>query len=205
MQVRWLSFHSGYDFGYMLRMLTDMNLPEEEEDFFEILRIYFPSIYDVKYLMKSCKSLKGGLQEVADQLELERIGGSAVSVRCPGSVVSKSLSLILFTSACLSSWNQGPNIKPAVIPYSLALPFSACANYFSKTISTTRNTAANYTASDLPTYKMAPILPTPTPANTTMTTPAMATPITTALVAPTHRHRPRQPAARGLPLGRRRP
>lgn len=73
-QVRWLSFHSGYDFGYMLRMLTDMNLPEEEEDFFGILRIFFPSIYDVKYLMKSCKSLKGGLQEVADQLELERIG-----------------------------------------------------------------------------------------------------------------------------------
>lgn len=27
-----------------------------------------------KYLMKSCKNLKGGLQEVADQLELERIG-----------------------------------------------------------------------------------------------------------------------------------
>uniref|UniRef100_A0A1A8J014 poly(A)-specific ribonuclease n=1 Tax=Nothobranchius kuhntae TaxID=321403 RepID=A0A1A8J014_NOTKU len=39
--VKWLSFHSGYDFGY---------------------------------LMKSCKSLKGGLQEVADQLELKRIG-----------------------------------------------------------------------------------------------------------------------------------
>ena len=73
-KVRWLSFHSGYDFGYMLRMLTDMNLPEEEEDFFEILRIFFPVIYDVKYLMKSCKNLKGGLQEVADQLELERIG-----------------------------------------------------------------------------------------------------------------------------------
>jgi len=73
-QVRWLSFHSGYDFGYMLRMLTDLKLPEEEEDFFEILRIFFPVIYDVKYLMKSCKNLKGGLQEVADQLELERIG-----------------------------------------------------------------------------------------------------------------------------------
>lgn len=27
-------------------------------DFFEILRLYFPVIYDVKYLMKSCKSLK---------------------------------------------------------------------------------------------------------------------------------------------------
>ena len=31
-------------------------------------------MYDVKYLMKSCKSLKGGLQEVADMLEVERIG-----------------------------------------------------------------------------------------------------------------------------------
>ena len=188
----------------MLRMLTDLNLPEEEEDFFEILRIYFPSIYDVKYLMKSCKSLKGGLQEVADQLELERIGGSALSVRCPGSVVSNSLSLILFTSACLSSWNQGPNIKPVVIPYSLAPPFSACANYFSKTISTTRNTAANYTASDLPTYKMAPILPTPTPVNTTTRTAAMAIPITTVRLVRTRQLRRRRPAARDLPPGRRR-
>ena len=46
----------------------------EESDFFELLRLYFPTIYDVKYLMKSCKNLKGGLQEVADQLELRRVG-----------------------------------------------------------------------------------------------------------------------------------
>ncbi|PSN35098.1 CCR4-NOT transcription complex subunit 7 [Blattella germanica] len=72
--IKWLSFHSGYDFGYLLKLLTDQNLPQEESDFFELLRIYFPTVYDVKYLMKSCKNLKGGLQEVADQLELERIG-----------------------------------------------------------------------------------------------------------------------------------
>ncbi|CAN8006508.1 unnamed protein product [Ixodes hexagonus] len=67
-------FGSGYDFGYMLKLLTDQHLPSEESEFFELLRIYFPAIYDVKYLMKSCKNLKGGLQEVAEQLELERIG-----------------------------------------------------------------------------------------------------------------------------------
>ncbi|XP_066992770.1 CCR4-NOT transcription complex subunit 7 isoform X1 [Anabrus simplex] len=72
--IKWLSFHSGYDFGYLLKLLTDQNLPQEESDFFELLRLYFPTVYDVKYLMKSCKNLKGGLQEVADQLELERIG-----------------------------------------------------------------------------------------------------------------------------------
>lgn len=72
--IKWLSFHSGYDFGYLLKLLRDQNLPAEESDFFELLRLYFPTIYDVKYLMKSCKNLKGGLQEVADQLELRRVG-----------------------------------------------------------------------------------------------------------------------------------
>jgi len=72
--VSWLSFHSGYDFGYMLKVLSNQNLPEDEASFFELLRIYFPKIYDVKYLMKSCKNLKGGLQEVADCLEIERRG-----------------------------------------------------------------------------------------------------------------------------------
>lgn len=63
-------FCSGYDFGYLLKLLTDQNLPAEESDFFDLLRIYFPTIYDVKYLMKSCKNLKGGLQEVAEQLDV---------------------------------------------------------------------------------------------------------------------------------------
>ncbi|XP_013790779.1 CCR4-NOT transcription complex subunit 7-like isoform X1 [Limulus polyphemus] len=72
--IKWLSFHSGYDFGYLLKILTGQNLPEEESEFFELLKIYCPVIYDVKYLMKSCKNLKGGLQEVAEQLELQRIG-----------------------------------------------------------------------------------------------------------------------------------
>jgi len=73
-QVKYLSFHSGYDFGYLLKVLTALALPDDEAEFFELLLIYFPVIYDVKYLMKSCKNLKGGLQEVADQLELQRLG-----------------------------------------------------------------------------------------------------------------------------------
>ncbi|XP_071951500.1 CCR4-NOT transcription complex subunit 7-like [Antedon mediterranea] len=73
-EVKWITFHSGYDFAYLLKSLTGLNLPSEESEFFELLRIYFPGIYDVKYLMKSCKDLKGGLQEVADDLEVIRIG-----------------------------------------------------------------------------------------------------------------------------------
>lgn len=72
--VKWLSFHSGYDFGYLLNLLTNQNLPKTEGEFFGLLKLYFPNVYDVKYLMKSCKNLKGGLQEVANELEVLRIG-----------------------------------------------------------------------------------------------------------------------------------
>lgn len=46
--IKWLSFHSGYDFGYLIKLLTDNNLPQDESDFFDLLKLYFPTIYDVK-------------------------------------------------------------------------------------------------------------------------------------------------------------
>lgn len=73
-EVKWISFHGGYDFGYLLQLLTTVNMPEDEEGFYDHLKLYFPCVYDIKYLMKSCKALKGGLQDVADDLEVERIG-----------------------------------------------------------------------------------------------------------------------------------
>lgn len=49
---------SGYDFGYLLKILTNNSLPAEENEFFDLIKIFFRNIYDVKYLMKSCKNLK---------------------------------------------------------------------------------------------------------------------------------------------------
>lgn len=63
-----------YDFGYLLRLLTGKDIPSSEEEFFDLLHTFFPKMYDVKYLMKSCKTLKGGLQEVADDLKVRRYG-----------------------------------------------------------------------------------------------------------------------------------
>lgn len=72
--VKWISFHSGYDFGYLLKLVSCAALPASEPEFFELLKIWFPSIYDIKFLIRSTKNLKGGLQDVADELQVSRIG-----------------------------------------------------------------------------------------------------------------------------------
>ncbi|ORZ30401.1 ribonuclease H-like domain-containing protein [Catenaria anguillulae PL171] len=72
--VKWISFHSGYDFGYLLKILTATPLPADEHDFFRLLRVFFPGFFDIKYMLRACASLKGGLQDVADELQVERIG-----------------------------------------------------------------------------------------------------------------------------------
>eukprot|EP00092_Neocalanus_flemingeri_P043395 GFUD01047814.1.p1 GENE.GFUD01047814.1~~GFUD01047814.1.p1 ORF type:complete len:367 (+),score=55.46 GFUD01047814.1:121-1221(+) len=72
--VTWLTFHSAYDFGYLLSQLTCQSLPESESEFLETLKIYFPNLYDIKYLMLSTDNLMGGLQRVANKLKVKRIG-----------------------------------------------------------------------------------------------------------------------------------
>jgi len=74
--MRWVSFHSGYDFGYLLKVLTNAELPDDENDFFEMLDTFFHSVYDIKYIMKTCCDLnhKAGLSQLAAELQVERIG-----------------------------------------------------------------------------------------------------------------------------------
>ena len=73
-EVKWISFHSGYDFGYLMKLLTCKQLALDEDEFFLELKLYFPQFYDIKYLMKACEGLKGGLNKLAEDLEVERIG-----------------------------------------------------------------------------------------------------------------------------------
>eukprot|EP00559_Dactyliosolen_fragilissimus_P001832 CAMPEP_0184863424 /NCGR_PEP_ID=MMETSP0580-20130426/11045_1 /TAXON_ID=1118495 /ORGANISM="Dactyliosolen fragilissimus" /LENGTH=497 /DNA_ID=CAMNT_0027361743 /DNA_START=292 /DNA_END=1781 /DNA_ORIENTATION=+ len=73
-RVRWVSFHSGYDYGYLLKLLTCQDLPTNEKDFFDTLRLYFPTIYDIKFMTSLCDGHFGGLQKLADALGCRRIG-----------------------------------------------------------------------------------------------------------------------------------
>mmetsp|Transcript_26223 Transcript_26223/g.44216 ORF Transcript_26223/g.44216 Transcript_26223/m.44216 type:complete len:312 (+) Transcript_26223:85-1020(+) len=72
--VKWLSFHSGYDFGYLLRTLTCAELPADEGAFMELLHLYFPCIFDIKFMMTAVEGMHGGLNTLADNLKVERLG-----------------------------------------------------------------------------------------------------------------------------------
>ncbi len=94
--VKWISFHAGYDFGYLTKLLLRLPLPETEAEFDEYFRKFFPSFYDIKHLMKRATmqqgsnqltpldagaaellmkyEVKGGLENLAESLKIKRVG-----------------------------------------------------------------------------------------------------------------------------------
>ncbi|KAG8472747.1 hypothetical protein CXB51_034636 [Gossypium anomalum] len=61
--------HSGYDFGYLLKLLTCRSLPDSQAGIFNLIKIYFPMVYDIQHMM----NLHGGLNKLAKLLEVERV------------------------------------------------------------------------------------------------------------------------------------
>ncbi|KAL3729431.1 hypothetical protein ACJRO7_026532 [Eucalyptus globulus] len=55
-------------------VLTCQTLPDTQAGFFKLIHMYFPTLYDIKHLMKFCDSLHGGLNKVAELLKVERLG-----------------------------------------------------------------------------------------------------------------------------------
>lgn len=94
--VKWISFHSGYDFSYIMRIMLNNMLPDTEQEFHKYIDIYFPSLLDIKYIVKHVGNRnavnnnqdltpegnriiqiitqKSGLQDLANELGIQRIG-----------------------------------------------------------------------------------------------------------------------------------
>jgi len=76
--ITWLTFHSSFDFGYLIKSILIGKLPEDQKEFFRYHKAFFPTSYDIKMLIRQqgplLAKLKGGLQDVANQLQVARIG-----------------------------------------------------------------------------------------------------------------------------------
>ena len=73
-EITWISFNGFSDFAYLLKILLGDNLPEEENSFIDVINLYFPNLYDIKYLINENELYKGGLNKLAKDLGVERTG-----------------------------------------------------------------------------------------------------------------------------------
>jgi CCR4-NOT transcription complex subunit 7/8 len=64
-ELEWISFHGTYDFAYFLKLVTCDSLPDNEAEFQNRLKTYFPHYYDVKCLLKDSNMPGGSLSKVA--------------------------------------------------------------------------------------------------------------------------------------------
>ncbi|KAG8646991.1 probable CCR4-associated factor 1 homolog 11 isoform X2 [Manihot esculenta] len=73
--VSWVAFHGAYDFGYLVKCLTQRVLPVELTQFLDTVRLFFGDcVYDVKHLNRFC-DLYGGLDRVGMALGADRVIG----------------------------------------------------------------------------------------------------------------------------------
>lgn len=94
--VHWISFHGGYDFGYLLKLMICKPLPDDEVEFDILVKKFFPAIYDIKFIMKHAIrqnamgaltpldaatndilqkfEMKGGLENLSETLKVKRQG-----------------------------------------------------------------------------------------------------------------------------------
>jgi CCR4-NOT transcription complex subunit 7/8 len=73
-----VTFHSAYDFGYLVKILMQSPLPTSLETFLTIVRVLFGSnVYDMKYMIQYSNALYGGLEGIANTLNVNRVVGKS--------------------------------------------------------------------------------------------------------------------------------
>ncbi|GJN01272.1 hypothetical protein PR202_ga18525 [Eleusine coracana subsp. coracana] len=107
--VTWVTFHSAYDFAYLLKLLMGRKLPSSMADFLRYVRVFFgDNVYDVKHMMRFCGDLYGGLDRVAATLGVQRAAGRSHQAG----------------SDSVLTWDTFRKMKQIYFPKSVITPFA---------------------------------------------------------------------------------
>ena len=109
-KITWICFNGSSDFAYLLKNLIGGPLPQSEKDFIELINLYFPNLYDIKYLVNDSETYKGGLNKLAKELDVERSG--EIHQAGSDSQVTSDVFFRLVTNNIISlnELNEGKNI-----------------------------------------------------------------------------------------------
>lgn len=73
--INWVTYHGGFDFGYLLRNIMNEPLPNTYEQFIHMAKQYFPNMWDAKIIANEHENVKGTqLQKLANNLGVDRKG-----------------------------------------------------------------------------------------------------------------------------------
>lgn len=82
----------------------------QESDFFDLLQLYFPKLYDIKYLVSSQDGFHGGLNKLADDLKVAayRCAALYTPLFSPASlsIICRSVRFL-----CFFRFRQHPRLK----------------------------------------------------------------------------------------------
>ncbi|KAK6929677.1 hypothetical protein RJ641_003771 [Dillenia turbinata] len=78
-RVMWVCFHGSYDFAYLMKILRGGDpLPETLPGFLaDMAHLFGIRVYDVKQILKFCPGMHGGLERVAQSLQVNRLAGKS--------------------------------------------------------------------------------------------------------------------------------
>lgn len=78
--VHWISFHSGYDIAYLVKLMYCKLLPNDAEEFYTLAKTFFPNLWDAKFLQRQAQRMIQSQQGSRSSFSPQSAPGSQTSL-----------------------------------------------------------------------------------------------------------------------------